>query len=150
MANKYSNLYVRPADAPTGAVSYRGPMPERAQAQVSAVAVISGTVGNGDVLYLRRMAPGEILSGIDMTHSADSNITAANLVLRPTDGTADIVLATASALLDGTVNTSLAFTGIATPMVPDNGKVYDLCWIAGAAGAAAVHTHVIRSVQSGV
>lgn len=149
MGNKYSNLYTRPADAPTGAVSYKGPLPERGQSLIAAAAKISGAVGLGDVLYLRRMAPGEALLGLDLTHSADSNITAADLVLRPTDGSADITLVAASAVLDGTAGTSVAFTALASPVVPDNGKTYDLCWIAGAAGAAADHLHLIRSVHTG-
>ena len=149
MAKIYSNLYTRPADAPAGDVSYKGPMPERSQSAVTAVALITGAVESGDILYLRRVAPGEVLLGMDMTHSVDSNITAADLVLRPSDGSSDITLATASAVLDGAVNTSLAFTGIAAPLVPDDGKDYALCWVAGATGVDADHLHVIRSAQSG-
>lgn len=149
MANIYSDLYTRPADAPAGDVSYKGPMPERSQSDVTAVALITGAVESGDVLYLRRVAPGEVLLGMEMTHSVDSNITTAALVLRPSDGSADISLVTGSALLDGAVNTTLAFTAILAPVVPDDGKDYDLCWVAGAAGVDADHLHVIRSAQSG-
>lgn len=149
MANIYSNLYTRPADAPAGAVSYKGPTPERSQSAVTAVAVITGAVASGDILFLRRMAPGEILLGMDMTHSGDSNITAATLVLKPTDGGSNINVSAAGALLDGAVNTVLAFTGVLAPVVPDDGKEYDLCWVAGAAGGNVTHTHVIRSAQPG-
>lgn len=145
MANKYSNLYTTPADQPNGPRTYRGPLPLAGQTLCLAIASIVGAVGNGDVLYLREMAPNEILNSIDMSHSVDSNITTANLVLRPRDGSADIVLATGSALLDGTANNTLAWTAIANQQVPDNGKVYDLCWIAGAAGVASVHVHQIWS-----
>lgn len=147
MANKYSSLYTTPADQPNGPRIPNGPFPERSQGLVLAVALITGAVGNADVLYLRRMAATEILLEIDISHTVDSNITTAALVYRPTDGTADISILAGSALLDGTVNTTVAFAAIANQQVPDDGKTYDLCWIAGAAGVASVHTHVIRSAM---
>ena len=151
MAKIYSNLYAPPADQPKGPFAPKGPTPLAAQTGVEAAAVIKGAVGNGDVLYLRRMVPGEALQGMDMDHTVDSNITTAALVYRPTDGSADLSLAAGSALLDGTASNSLAFTAItaANRIVPDNGKEYDLCWIAGAAGLASVHTHYIRTIQTG-
>ena len=146
MANRYSTLYTRPADRPNGPVIPNGPLPVASQGLVLAVAVLSGAIGNADVAYLRRMAPNEILLSIDISHTIDTNITTANLVYRPTDGTADIVLLTGSALLDGVVNTTVAYAALPiNAQVPDNGKDYDLCWISGAAGVASVLTHVIRS-----
>lgn len=147
MANKYSTLYTRPADQPNGPVSPKNAAPERCNSAVANVAKISGAVGNGDVLYLRRMTEGEILLGLDMTHSVDSNITTADLVYRPTDGSADITLLAGSAALDGVANTSVAFATLTgNPQVPiGDGKTYDLCWVAGAAGAASDHNHVIRT-----
>lgn len=150
MANKYSTLYTTPADQPNGPRTYKGPTAAAKQTGVTAVCQISGAVGNGDVLYLRGgLVPGEYITAIDMAHTVDSNITTANLVLRPTDGSADITLLSGSALLDGTVNTTAAWTALAATPVPDNGKDYDLCWVAGAAGAASVHTFIIRSALGG-
>ena len=146
MANKYSTLYTTPADKPNGPFIPKNAVPERANSGVVNVAAISGAVGNGDVLFLRRMQSQEILLGIDIAHTVDSNITTASLVYRPTDGTADITLLAGSALLDGTANTSVTFAALTgNAQVPNNGKTYDLCWIAGAAGVASVHTHVIRT-----
>lgn len=146
MAKKYSSLYAFPADNPAGPASYKGPTGERAMS-VGAVARVSGAIANGDVVYLRGgLIPGEVIVGVDIAHSADANITAANLVLRPTDGSADVTLVAASAALDGAVNTSIEFAAMAGNIVPNDGKAYELCWIIGAAGADAVHTHVVRSV----
>lgn len=148
MANKYSNLYTTPADRPNGPRIPNGPTPVAQQGLVLAVALLVGATANADVLYLRRMTPNEILLSIDIAHTIDTNITTANLVYRPTDGTADIVLLAGSALLDGVVNTTVAFAALPlNAAVPDNGKDYDLVWIAGAAGVASNLTHIIRTAM---
>jgi hypothetical protein len=147
MANKYSNLYTTPADQPNGPRIPKANVPQQSGSQTTNVAVLEGASTSGDVLYLRRMIPGEILLSIDISHTVDSNITTANLVLRPTDGTSDITLLAGSALLDGTVNTTVAWTALANNAVPSNGKTYDLCWVTGANGVASVHTHVIHTAN---
>lgn len=143
MANKYSSLYVTPADQPNGPRSYKGPVPERSNSTVCAVALITGAFAAADVLYLRRMTAGEILFDVGVLHSAAGGPATADLVLRPTDGTADIVIAANSTALAGATNTGVSISGMALNQVPDDGKTYDLCWIADALGTAVTHTHII-------
>ena len=58
---------------------------------------------------------------------------------------ADISVVAGPNVLDGTANTSVAFSALAKSQVPKDGKTYDLCWVTGANGVASVHTHVIRT-----